>query len=76
MESHRLIIQINQDCTAFSFSERNGCEAFASAELSSEPSDIISGLCPKREMGVIFKKGAWGNKGFYCDKIGKTTMKI
>ena len=47
---------------------------FASAELSSAGSDIVSGLCPKREMGVIIRKGAWGNEGFYCDKLGKIPL--
>ena len=64
-----LIIQTNQGCTAFSW--KKGCHAFKSAEFSRTESAIISGLCPKKELG---DQGASGTEGFYCDKLGKIPL--
>ena len=65
-----VVIQDTLQCTAIMYwMTSKKCNLYKNGELySTENKDIISGICPK---GTNIET-RWENKGFYCDKNGKT----
>ena len=66
------VIQVTLQCTAIMYwMTSKNCILYKNGELdSTQNNETISGICPK---GTNIDK-KWENKGFYCDKNGKTDL--
>ena len=68
----KAVIQVTLQCTAIMYwMTSKKCILYKKGELdSTHNNDVISGICPK---GTNIEN-KWENKGFYCDKNGKTDL--